>query len=309
MGTVKRANPSAEDAKSYHSDMIESSLARGTVNARGAAFKAFYKMQGTNLELPYLKVSNKIPYYFSEEEVLAIFNACTNLKHYAMLSLTFYCMLRVSDLSNLEDSDIDLKSLSLRIRDGKFGKSAILPIPPDCAQVMESYLQVRPKIQIDNKYLLFYTDRLNKWPRRSVEQMFKYYKKRAGVSTPGSTHVFRRVKLDGAYGYGGSIICAALWSGFLGGNIVALAICGNIDVAVKVSPVDFGTSIFQSAQGLRSRVAVVVAFTYLYNAHSWRDRLQESRTGAGSAAVVADIELSTVDRMLILMVRLYIYIL
>ena len=84
------------------------------------------------LTLPYMKVSNKIPYFFNEEEVQAIFNATTNLKHYTMLSLMFYCLLRAGDLINLEDDDIDLKTMTLPIRDGKFGKSAILPIPQSC---------------------------------------------------------------------------------------------------------------------------------------------------------------------------------
>jgi integrase/recombinase XerD len=106
-----------------------------------------------------MKVSNKIPYFFSEEEVLAIFNATSNLKHYTMLNLMFYCILRAGDLINLEDDDIDLKTMTLRIRDGKFGKSAILPIPQSCVQILEQYLQVRPKVEIEGKFPVFYTDR------------------------------------------------------------------------------------------------------------------------------------------------------
>jgi integrase/recombinase XerD len=121
-----------------------------------------------------------------------ILNSCANFKHYTMLSLMFYCMLRIGDVINLEDDDINLSELSLRIRDGKFGKSAILPIPPECAKTLEQYLQVRPRIQIDGKYYVFYTDRLNKWSRRSAEQMFKYHKDKAGVTTPGSVHVWGR---------------------------------------------------------------------------------------------------------------------
>ena len=39
-----------------------------------------------------------------------------------MLSLMLYCMLRAGDLINLQDDDIDMKAMTLRIRDGKFGK-------------------------------------------------------------------------------------------------------------------------------------------------------------------------------------------
>lgn len=185
-------NPTLEDAKIWHGNLAESKLARSTVNIWGAALKAFYKSRGIELALPYMKVNNKIPYFFSEDEVLAILNATTNLKHYTMLNLMFYCLLRAGDLINLEDDDIDLNAKTLRIRDGKFGKSAILPIPTACIQILEQYLEVRPKIEIDGKYPVFYTDRLNRWNLRAIEMMFKECKKRAGVKSHGSVHVWGR---------------------------------------------------------------------------------------------------------------------
>ena len=189
---VKSANPTPEDAMTWHGDLAESKLARSTVNIWGAGLKAFYRSRGLELTLPYMKVSNKIPYFFTEEEVLAIFNAATNLKHYTMLSVMFYCMLRAGDLINLEDDDINMKTMTLRIRDGKFGKSAILPIPQTCIQILEEYLRIRPSIEIGGKHPFFFTDRMNKWNLRSLEDMFARCKKRAGVTSRGSLHVWGR---------------------------------------------------------------------------------------------------------------------
>ncbi len=189
LGTI---TPSIEDAKEYHSGMAASSLARATVNVRRAALIAFYKSQGLELKLPYLKPNNQVPYFFDENDVVAILNSCTNFKHFAMLNLMFHCMLRVSDLCNLEDRDVDLQTLTLRIRNGKGGKSALLPIPPECAEVLRSYLEVRPSLEIDGKKYLFYTDWCKKWSRRSFEQTFQYWKDRAGVTKPGGVHVFGR---------------------------------------------------------------------------------------------------------------------
>jgi integrase len=83
-------------------------------------------------------------------------------------------------------------TISLRIRDGKFGKSAILPMPPRCAQTLEQYLQVKPRIEIDGHYPLFYTDSLNKWTLRGIEMMFNWGKRKAGVKKNGGVHVFGR---------------------------------------------------------------------------------------------------------------------
>jgi len=190
--TLETFAPSIEDAKEYHSNMAASNLARATVNIRRAALIAFYRSQGLEIELPYLKPNNQVPYFFDENDVAAILNSCTNFKHYVMLNLMFHCMLRVSDLCNLEDGDIDLKTLTLRIRDGKGGKSALLPIPPECAEVLSRYLGVRPPLEIDGKQYLFYTDWHRKWSGRSFGQTFRYWKNRAGVSKPGGVHVFGR---------------------------------------------------------------------------------------------------------------------
>jgi len=190
--TIKKSAPSIEDAKEYHSNMAASSLARATVNIRRAALIAFYRSQGAELELPYFKPNSQIPYFFDEKDVAAIFNSCANLKHYTMLNLMFHCMLRISDLCNLQDDDIDLKTLTLRIRNGKGGKSALLPIPPECAEVLRSYIEFRPSLEIDGKQYLFYTDWHRKWSRRSFEQVFQYWKDRAGVTKPGGVHVFGR---------------------------------------------------------------------------------------------------------------------
>ena len=192
LGVAKSANPTLDDAMTWHGDLAESKLARSTVNISSAALKAFYRSRGMELTLPHLKVNNKIPYFFTEEEVLAIFNATTNLKHYTMLSLMFYCLLRAGDLMNLEDEDIDLKTMTLRIRDGKFGKSAILPIPQACVQTLEQYLQVRPRIEIEGKHPVFFTDHQNKWKLRSLQAMFELCKKQAGVTSRGGLHVWGR---------------------------------------------------------------------------------------------------------------------
>ena len=62
-------NPTVDDAKLWHGDLAESKLACSTVNIWGAALKAFYKSRGMKLTLPYMKVSNKIPYNFSEDHL------------------------------------------------------------------------------------------------------------------------------------------------------------------------------------------------------------------------------------------------
>jgi hypothetical protein len=60
--TSRTLTPSVEDAREYHANMAASNLARATVNIGRAALIAFYKSQGLELRLLYLKPNNQVPY-------------------------------------------------------------------------------------------------------------------------------------------------------------------------------------------------------------------------------------------------------
>ena len=88
--TLETFTPSIEDAKEYHSNKASFNLARSTVNIRRAALIAFYRSQGLELELPYLKPNNQVPYFFDENDFAAILNSCTNFKHYVKLDISLH---------------------------------------------------------------------------------------------------------------------------------------------------------------------------------------------------------------------------
>jgi integrase/recombinase XerD len=96
-----------------------------------------------------------------------------------------------SELCRLDDCDLDLKSLTLRV-DGKGGREAMVYITNDCAKTLRRYLEVRAPLVIDGRKPLFYTDFGGRWERGSVYRMFIYYKKLAGIEKHGGVHVFSR---------------------------------------------------------------------------------------------------------------------
>ena len=62
-----------------------------------------------------IELNNQIPYYFTSEDVDHIFSKINNIKHLAMLQTLFYGYLRASELCNLNDEDLDLNNLAIRI--------------------------------------------------------------------------------------------------------------------------------------------------------------------------------------------------
>ncbi len=112
-------------------------------------------MLGQQIKLPHLKRNDILSHYFNESEVRAIFSACHNLKHLAMLQLLFFGCLRASELCNLDDLDLDLKGLSIRVREGKGGRDGITYINEECTGTLRRYLEIRPQLLIEGKQPLF----------------------------------------------------------------------------------------------------------------------------------------------------------
>ncbi|HOT06212.1 MAG TPA: tyrosine-type recombinase/integrase [Methanotrichaceae archaeon] len=189
---VRSDTPSDDDFLTFRDMIQEAKLSRSTINNYLFSIKKYYEMLGRHVEFIFIRPKNIIPYYFEESEIARIFISCYNIKHLAMLQTMFYASLRASELCDLDDGDLDVKSLTIRVRNGKGGKDAMVYITDDCAKTLRRYLEVRAPLVIDGRKPLFYTDFGGRWERRGVYRMFMYYKKLAGIEKHGGVHVFSR---------------------------------------------------------------------------------------------------------------------
>lgn len=184
--------PPISKVEEYRNELLDRHLSRSTLNNTGFALRQFYGMLGEPIEIPFLKANGHIPDYFREDEVQRIFGACHNLKHLAMLHTIFYGCLRASELCDLDDRDLVLKEMSVRVREGKGGRDGVVFIQEECARVLREYLERRPPLIVDNRRPLFYTDSGRRWDRKMLSAMFMKIKRRSGVERAGGLHVFGR---------------------------------------------------------------------------------------------------------------------
>jgi site-specific recombinase XerD len=63
---------------------------------------------------------------------------------------------------------------------------------PQCSEVLKSYLEMRPPLEIDGQQPLFYTEYKNRWRGIEISRLFHDCKIKAGISTLGGAHVFAR---------------------------------------------------------------------------------------------------------------------
>ena len=102
-----------------------------TVNLHISAIRFFYLVTLNRNWNPYLipnvKKARKLPVILSQDEVVEIINATTNIKHRAILMTIYSAGLRVSEVTHIKSSDIDSKRRLIRvIGKGNKERSAIL---------------------------------------------------------------------------------------------------------------------------------------------------------------------------------------
>jgi integrase/recombinase XerD len=184
--------PSENDLKAFRESLFDRQVSRSTHNNYKSCITEYHKMFGEKVDIPFLPMNETLPYFFSQEEVYRIFASIHNLKHLCMFQVLFYGCLRASELCNLDDDDLDLKNLTVRVRQGKGGRDGYGFITDECARYLKQYLSIRPSLKIDGRQPLFYSDFGNRYDRDSLYRIFCYCKERAGIEKKGGLHVFGR---------------------------------------------------------------------------------------------------------------------
>src|SRR5262249_49635299 len=98
-------------------------LAWQTFQVRMAGLKFFYsrtlQQKWVDAEIAKPKVRRKLPTVMSREEIQALLNAATNLKHRAILATLYGTGLRCAELQHLKIGDIDSPRRMVQVREGK----------------------------------------------------------------------------------------------------------------------------------------------------------------------------------------------
>ena len=155
----------------------------------GAIKKVFELVENQKIELNYLypkRKVNKLPTFFSQEEVRNLLNATENLKHKAILTIIYSCGLRLSELINLKIADIKSESDLLLIRQSKGNKDRIVALPDKLLLLLREYYKV-----YQPKDFLFEGAKGNQYSERSVQLILKNAMSKAGVLSKGSVHTLR----------------------------------------------------------------------------------------------------------------------
>ncbi|MBR6939848.1 MAG: tyrosine-type recombinase/integrase, partial [Clostridia bacterium] len=185
---------------------------------KSISIKRFYKyletqnfLTGKNmiafLESP--KSKKSLPKYLTLEQSISLLKAVdgkNKARDFCILTVFLNCGVRLSELININLSDISFDNMSVKIL-GKGNKERIVYLNDSTAQAIKDYIAVRPKDGVTDRDALFLSNRKTRISRESVQKTVEKYLDKIGLGGQGySVHKLRHTAATLMYQYSGTDI-------------------------------------------------------------------------------------------------------
>jgi integrase/recombinase XerD len=181
-----------KEVKKYLVHLLEDrKLSTGTYKNYVAGIKFLYRTTLNREEvvekIKYPKAKIKLPVVLDLAEVKTLLTVMENLKHRAILTITYSAGLRISETARLKVSDIDSKRMMVRVQQGKGGKDRYSILSQTALECLRQYWRAyRPK-----EWLFEGQKESSHICISSIRQIFLEAKERAGIRKPASPHTLR----------------------------------------------------------------------------------------------------------------------
>jgi integrase/recombinase XerD len=168
-------------------------LSENTLHSRLNGLKFYYEQVLKNdklfWEIPRPKKPLQLPKVLGETELKKLFDAATNLKHKAILFVTYSVGLRVSEIINLRLQDIDRERQQLFIHCSKGKKDRYVRLSPLVLDILEQYYKGCKQKPINYVFESYKVG--EPYSIRSAQQIFSDCKNKAGIIKSLSFHSLR----------------------------------------------------------------------------------------------------------------------
>ncbi|MCR5150657.1 MAG: tyrosine recombinase XerC [Clostridiales bacterium] len=151
------------------------------------------------------KISKTLPHFLSlsqAQQLIAAPEGKNKTRDICILTLFLNCGIRLSELINIDISDISFDNKTIRIV-GKGNKERIIYLNDSAVNAINEYLKIRPKDGVIDKDALFISNRMTRLSKESVQKMVEKYLNKIGLSNMGfSVHKLRHTAATLMYQYG-----------------------------------------------------------------------------------------------------------
>ena len=180
-----------DDLRTYLVSILDRGMSHSYVNQCISALKILYTSiyrQDRPIDgLPRPRRERKLRSVLGREEVLRILGAVGNLKHRAILLLTYSAGLRVGEVTRLRGEDIAIERGLIHIRQSKGRKDRYTLLSDVALEALKIYIEkTRP-----TTWLFPGARRGRHLHERSVQKVFKRACEKAGIRTKATVHTLR----------------------------------------------------------------------------------------------------------------------
>ena len=190
------------DIRSFLASLHHSNLKKSSISRQLATIRSFFKFlhrEGYVKNNPAKlvsspKVPKNLPRFLSIDEVFYLMETPQGdtfkpTRDKAILELLYSSGLRVSELTSLDMSDLDIKESLLRAK-GKGRKERILPIGIKAMEALQNYLPERMLLKRKTA-AIFLNNRGGRLTQRSVRRILLYYSRMINIDGDLSPHTLR----------------------------------------------------------------------------------------------------------------------
>jgi site-specific recombinase XerD len=171
------------DFKSYLDNYNFTSISQQNqvINAIRFLYKEGLNKKYNKVSFKRPRTEKKLPKVIDGEFIKNQLQKIENLKHKAILTLTYSVGLRVSEIVNLKIEDIDSKRMLIHIKNAKGRKDRLVPLSPKVLNLLRGYY-----IGYKPKEYLFNGQNSNRYSIGSCQKIYKKY-----IDENSSIHTLR----------------------------------------------------------------------------------------------------------------------
>jgi len=186
--------------------LVSESVSTTTINRKLSALKSFFKYmlrESVISENPMIKIiapksNKKLPEFVTNDSMESLFNDVTfddgfvGHRDKLIIEMLYFTGMRLSELINLRDSDIDLNYQRIKVL-GKRNKERLIPFSMVLNKSIEDYLKIRKKdiIQDEQNSYFFVTQKGKKVYEKLVYRTVNSYLGKVSTLRKKSPHVLR----------------------------------------------------------------------------------------------------------------------
>lgn len=142
-------NITVAEIRAYLTKIVSNATQRHATCALRILYTEVVKQPQKALKIEYHRREQKLPDVLDREFLVKRLGEIGNLKHRAMLRLTFSVGLRVGELLSLRICDVDGNRKQLKVCAAKGNKDRFLPISDDTLEMLRNYFRAyRPKVYL-----------------------------------------------------------------------------------------------------------------------------------------------------------------